>query len=289
MTKDKYQDKTKTYKINQRQFETTTKIRLEDTFDENEITLVEERPPYTTTQEEQEEDSVTTKLNIEVTQREQVARPPRTKEPSSISYKIKKIEAGIPVKGKSFFTNKINALANAIKAIDLNKRTAKIALLTFGSLILLLTLIIGSGLFFTNKKEIKSEQQVVFHKSEQLLLSPLEFINERGEPLSSKTITAGSDLYLKFYVKDFNVSIPETLKLEVSIRVFSYKGSLILYKPSFLRYTGKIDKETSQLEIKTKMDFHKDITLGFYRVVLDVTEVNTQKQASLYGRFKIAP
>jgi hypothetical protein len=289
MTKDRDQEKTKTYKISSREFETTTKIRLEDTFDENEITLVDELPPPTINHNEQEEDSVTTKLNIEVTQREQAARPPRIKEPSSISYKIKKIEAGIGVKKESYFTKKCHEFTNAIKAIDLNKRTAKIAFLTFGSLILLLTLIIGSGYFFTSKKEIKTEKIVVFPKSEQLKLSPLEVLNTNGDLLNSKTITAGSDMYLKFNVTNFNVSAPEILKLEVAIRIFSNKGRLILYKPSFLRYTGKIDKETSQLEIKTKLDFHKDITLGYYRVVLDVTEINTQKQASLYGRFKVVP
>jgi hypothetical protein len=296
-------------------FDTTTRLNVNDTFDDDEITLVEELPPIEDTQEINEvfeEESVTEKLSIEEEDTE--------KEVSVVSKQLKNIETKlkttskedtIPYKIVSFF--KLIALItlqffgkfiNWVAGLRLNRKINLRQKLSFKNKTVIWTIIgIVCGLLliatvsimikkfpsWTGKSGPKGKHSISkgVNNVQPLRLSPAKFLNLRGEKVNPKAIKKGSTFEMFFYAVKWNTSPKDNLKLNADIRIYAHSGKLVLYQPGFATLSSKTDRFKERIEVKTRIKLSKNLGLGYYRVLITVTEASTQRKANVQTRIRI--
>ena len=206
----------------------------------------------------------------------------------------------LKVLAKTFLLYLLNLAAILIEKIakmKFDRRTIKVLVISGLILVGLLVLIIGTGALINKFKAIgtknKNNPQRTFvataSKIKGIKLSPLEFYTIKNEKLDTKKIKAGSAAILKFTVLDWHTSNDKKLNLDVDIRIYSSNGRLEVFQPKYLNFSSKTNKTEDKVLVTTKLNFSKDIPLGFYRVIISVTEKATQRQSNLQARLKLIP
>jgi len=301
--KDKKKKK-KDDKDESKSYDTTTTININETYDDDdEITLKDELPEPESVEEisePEEESSVTAKLEKRNTESEISLVTRHLKQIEKNIYE-NQTEFGILSKIKYFgklcwlvFLRQLEKIINAIKKLQINNRTIIIALAIIGGLIVAAVLVltvkrITKTLQTETKKGLQRQKPLKLAKVTNLRLSPLEFHAITGDKIDPKNIKPGSNFYLNFYVMDWSAGKNEKLSLSTDARAYSGSGKLELFAPGYIDYVGKVDKEKDKMLVRTRVDLAKDIPPGFYRLVMSVTELGTQRRSSIRARFKVVP
>lgn len=248
-----------------KKFDTTSRLNLEDTFDEDEITLVDEIvDPDAVPEKKRREESITEKLPNAKARLTQV-KSPMTAEKIPVAPKPQK-----PPVHLSDLLKKINLSAKA-------KRTIFIGLVTIPVLV---------GLIFLSNSP-KTDPTKAESRTIPLELSKVEFMGLDGEKIDDKNIPVNTYFIMKFYALSWDARADEKLDLKADIRVYSHKNQLLVFKPEYAKFLQSADMKQDKVLIQTKLRFSDKSDLGFYRIFITVKENTTQRQNSVQSRIRV--
>lgn len=160
----------------------------------------------------------------------------------------------------------------------------------------ILVLTVMAGLYFArgNNQHTSTSQPITRDKktlknlpknAARFKLSQLDFLKTDGTPTVPALIKAGETLDLRFYVQPLGVAKLAKKDLTADIRIYSLAGELLVYQHNY------VDMAASQSDGKVKILTHitlaKETPTGQYRVMIDVNDSETGRQASLQGRFQV--
>lgn len=295
MTEDKKKkNNPKNQKRRDKSFETTTRLHLSDTYEDDEITLKEELPePPVNERTHEEEDSVTVKLS----------RP--TPEGSVVARQLKKIQSGLVEREgegnalcriKSFLkflsVTSGRVLARVVRRLSRISLRQRRTQLVAG--VIAVVLVAGLVLFvcewWGDTGSTQGDRRgMVFGKVAPLKLSPVTLTDLGGGEVPARKIRAGRSVELTFYVLRWNATADEQLKLTADVRVYAGTGKLLVYQPAFLRYAERTDPKRERVRVKTRLNLDKGLAPGYYRVLITVTETATGQKANIVKRIKVVP
>lgn len=245
-----------------KKFDTTSRLNLEDTFDEDEVTLVDEIvDPNTVPEKKRREESITEKLPN--------AKAILAKAKAHMTIEKIPINQKPPVR-LSDLLKKINLSAKA-------KRNIFIGLVAVPVLV---------GLIFLSNRPktdpTKAESRIL-----PLELSKVEFVDLDGGKIDDKNIPVNTYFIMKFYALSWDARADEELDLKADIRVYSHKNQLLVFKPEYAKFLQSADMKQNKVLIQTKLRFSDKSDLGFYRIFITVKESTTQRQNSVQSRIRV--
>lgn len=285
-----------------KRFDTTTKLNLHATFDEDEVTIRDEIPdPESIDELNDYEKSVTEKLPL-----------CETSENLDISEKLHRIENNLrePTRDDALsqkmlnfiklialvFLESLSKWVNKILKIRVGKKSVKILILATGTLLFLIgfILLINKTIHHFGNRSLSQKKSSITRTLEQaqivpIKLSPVELYSLKEEKLNSNNVKAGSSLLMICYVTSWNAKPDEKLSLSADVRIYSGRGKLEVYGPNYLEYSSTQNTSKDKIKIKTKLKLSDDIPLGYYRVLITVTELSTQRKANIQTRIKVVP
>lgn len=254
-----------------KKFDTTSRLNLEDTFDEDEVTLVDELvEPNSVPEKKRREESVTERL-------------PNTKakivKAKVAEAKVAKTIKEIPV------VQKIRK-----PPIKLSPQAKKYVFMAVVAVPILVGLIFLSNLAMTCQKKkslIAVDPTKALSRTIPLELSKVEFVDLNGEKIDDKNIPVNTYFTMRFNLLSWDARADEKLDLKADIRIYSQKNQLLVFQPEYAKFSQSADVKKDKMLIQTKLRFSNKSELGFYRVFITVKENTTQRQNSVQSRIRV--
>ncbi len=284
--------------------ETTTRLNVNDTYGEEEITLVEEEPPVSQALLESEDDGDSVTLRMREVLRRAAPRGDGQNRRVAIENRLRAIEKRAAqnisighhvfsaLSGtKNLAMLLVQALRQRIKKISWrqilkSKRAVGIGL----GLVIIVVLLFILGLtcgHSSQNKTIYNADALDTSGLRVLDLSALSFKDPRGAVLNPQALVAGQPFFVHFDVLEWNEQPGKQLELVVDLRVYAQAGKIELYKPALVKYGQVTDMSQDKVHVKIRFDFTKEAPPDDYRLSFAVREQATQKVAFVESKVTI--
>ena len=287
-----------------KKFDTTTRLDVRSTFEQDEITLVEEfQDPESSVFSE--EDSVTAKVVREDLVEEESKVSKRLKEISNQKYELNASKHIFETAKKAF--EGVAKPAKSVRSVELPKQSAKRELKlplkiqrghvifvsgVLLSILILLTAVVLKNREGSNETTIQTENSKRGNQSVKyapLKLSPLNVLDISFKKIEGNTLAAGQRVNLKFSIQDWQSADKDRAQIDVDLHVYGVGGKMIYFKPKLFSFDSMVNHDVEQLAVNTWIDFAKSTPPGLYRVVVTVQERSSQRKAELQSNLRIIP
>lgn len=257
--------------------ETTPLIDMNDTFDEEDVTIRESSPDL----EEDDDESVTVKLKA-------------PEEQTAVSKRIKMIqkrhqEQSVAKELSSLVSN----LGEQALKLWPKKFPAAIKWGAFALAGLILALMVV--FLWPERKIVPVGKTLTQKKAESRKSGPgvkftaVTYWTAEGEPIQNKRVQRGKPVHLKFNVTRWQTGKNKETHIVVDTRIYDARGKLVLFQPRVIKYIGRADPKLDHLAVDTRFFFKKTATPGYYRVQLSVLDRQSNKQGHMQTKFKLMP
>lgn len=117
--------------------------------------------------------------------------------------------------------------------------------------------------------------------------SALEFLDESGQPVSAMSLLPGNTVVLRFRANPTQVPGDKPLPVKASFRLYALSGELLVNRHEIATFEDTLDTGREKLVVETKLHLAENTPLGIYRVMIDITNTHSGRQASVQGRIKV--